>query len=130
MGNCNQLTVVVPMWMEQIGESYIGDQELQEIITEVFINKWGPQQYYLQQGLLKYQGRWVIGSTGELRYQIFEELHCNDIGGHSGNRATYNRIKDYFFWSTIRQDIRKWVRECEICQQVKGEHVKAQGCLF
>lgn len=85
------------------------------------IDKTGPQQYYLVQGLLQYEGKWVIGSHGELRKQIFQELQINGIGGHSGIRATYKRINGYFSWSTLRQDIGRWVRECEICQEIKGE---------
>lgn len=129
-GACNQMTsVVVPLWMEQIQESYVGDEDLQQIIVATSIMKGGPQEYYMCQGLLQYKGKWVIGKNGTLRRQIFEELHNNSIGGHSGNRATYNRISEYFQWSTLRQDVGRWVRECGICQQVKGETVKSPGLL-
>lgn len=122
-------SAVVPLWMEQIIASYEGDKELDIIITERAVVKEGPQEYYLSQGLLQYRGKWVIGSTGGLRRQVFEELHCSGVGGHSGNRATYNRVREYFYWSTMRQDIGRWVRECEVCQQVKGENIKSPGLL-
>lgn len=60
---------------------------------------------------------------------MFEELHCNGSGGHSGNRATFKRISEYFHLTTIRQDVGRWVRECNVCQQLKGENVKIPGIL-
>lgn len=53
-------------------------------------------------------------------------MHSNGIGGHLGNRATYKRIQGYFYWTTLRQDIGRCVRECET---VKGEHAKKPGLL-
>lgn len=81
------------------------------------------------QGLLQYQGKWVVGKNGELRGQIFAELHNNGIGGHLGIRATCKRIQEYFYWSTLRQDVGRWVRECVTCQEVKGETVRKPGLL-
>lgn len=128
IGACNQMTTVVPLWMEQLLASYEGDEDLKEIISEAVITKAGPQQYYLINGLLQFRGKWVIGK-GDLRKQVFEELHSNGVGGHSGNRATFKRVGEYFYWSSMRQDIGRWVRECAICQQVKGEHVHSPGLL-
>lgn len=128
-GECSQLSVVTPVWMEQIGESYVGYELIQGLIAEYTVNKEGPQEYYMRQGLLQHRGKWVIGFTGGLRKQIFEELQSNSIGGHSGRQATLKRIRTYFYWPTINQNIGQWVRECPTCQQVKGETVKSPGLL-
>lgn len=115
--------------MEQIIASYDEDAEVNDLITDTIVQKIGPQQYYLSNGLLQYQGRWVLGNNGDLIHQVFEELHQNGVGGHSGNRATYKRITGYFHWPTVRKDVGKWVQECAVCQQVKGEHVKSPRLL-
>lgn len=128
-GNCAQISEVVPMWMSQIEESYEGDTEIQDILTAVTVDKVGPQEYYMRQGLLMYRGKWILGKGGGLRKQVFDELHCQSIGGHSGQRATLKRIMEYFYWPTIRQCIGKWIRECSVCQQTKGEHVRSPGLL-
>lgn len=128
-GQIHQLSVVTPVWMEQIGESYVDDELMQKLISEYTIIQKGPQEYYMRQGLLQYRGKWVIGATGDLRRQIFEELHNNGIGGHSGRQATLKRIRSYFYWPTINQNVGQWVRECSTCQQVKGETVKSPGLL-
>lgn len=46
-GSCDQLSVVIPTWMEQIGVSYEGDDTIQQLITEAAIIKGGPQEYYI-----------------------------------------------------------------------------------
>lgn len=104
--------------MELIIANYDEDAEVKDLITEAVVQKIGPEQYYLSQGLLHYQGRWVFGSNGDLRHQVFEELHQNGVGGHSGNMATYKRTTTYFHWLTVRQDVGRWVRECAVFQQV------------
>lgn len=107
-GSCAHLSAVTPMWMEQIHTSYDDDSEIQQLITEATVVKEGPKEYYMSQGLLQYKGTWVIGASGELRRQIFDELHGNSIGGHSGRRATLKRIREYFYWPTINQRVGQW----------------------
>lgn len=124
-----QITEVVPLWMEQIEGSYEGDEEIQNIITELTVDKSGPKEYHMRKGLLLYKGKWVIGGNGGLRRQVFDELHSQSVGGHSGQRATLKRLKEYFYWSTMGQTVGKWIRECANCQQNKGEHVRSPGYL-
>lgn len=47
-----QITEVVPRWLEQLEASYEGDMELKDLIARVAVDKSGPQEYYLRQGLL------------------------------------------------------------------------------
>lgn len=49
-----QLSTAVPIWMEQIVESYIEDQEIKELITAASMKQTGPLEYYLHEGLLQF----------------------------------------------------------------------------
>jgi hypothetical protein len=60
---------------------------------------------------------------------ILSELHATPTAGHSGFTKTYDRVKCSFFWDGMKQDIRKFVTECEVCQRNKGETVKSPGTL-
>jgi hypothetical protein len=57
------------------------------------------------------------------------ELHATPTAGHSGFTKTYDRVKRSFLWDGMKQDIRKFVIECEVCQRNKGETVKSLGTL-
>jgi len=60
---------------------------------------------------------------------VLSELHATPTAGHSGFTKPYDRVKRSFFWDGMKQDIRKFVTECEVCQRNKGETVKSLGTL-
>lgn len=50
-------------------------------------------------------------------------------GGHSGAPATFYRIRQLFYWQTMKKDVYTWVRECITCQQAKPDTSKSPGLL-
>jgi hypothetical protein len=42
--------------------------------------------------------------------------------GTQGFTKTYDRVKRSFFWDGMKQDIRKFVAECEVCQRNNGRN--------
>lgn len=70
--SCHYLTVAQPIWMVQLVDSYENDADIAQTMTELAVIKMGRNEWELEQGLLKYRGKWVIGSKGDLRRQIFE----------------------------------------------------------
>jgi hypothetical protein len=60
---------------------------------------------------------------------VLSELHATSTAGHPGFTKTYDRVKHSFFWDCIKQDIRNFVAECDVCQRNKGETVKSMGTL-
>jgi hypothetical protein len=60
---------------------------------------------------------------------VLFELHATPTTEHSGFTKTYDRVKRSFFWDGMKQDIRKFVAESEVCQCNKGETVKSPGTL-
>jgi hypothetical protein len=60
---------------------------------------------------------------------VLYELHATPTAGHSGFTKTYDRVKRSFLWDGMKQDIRNFVPECEVCQRHKGEMVKSSGTL-
>ena len=60
---------------------------------------------------------------------VLSELHATPTMGHSGFTKTYDRVKRSFFWDGMKQDIRNFVAEFQVCQCNKGEIVKSPGTL-
>lgn len=89
------LSTVVPLWMQQLVASYEGDNLLKDIVAELSICTIGPHEYELVNGILKHKGKWVVGTNGDPRRHIFEEL----LGGHSGVAATTKRVQQYIYES-------------------------------
>jgi hypothetical protein len=50
-------------------------------------------------------------------------MHSIAIGGHSGAKTTYQRLKRLFHWKGLKQDVENFVKQCHVCQQAKHEHI-------
>ncbi|KAJ1692442.1 hypothetical protein LUZ63_009140 [Rhynchospora breviuscula] len=50
-------------------------------------------------------------------------------GGHSGSLVTYKRMKALFCWPSMKEFIVDHIRQCEVCQLTKPEHVPSPGLL-
>lgn len=42
---------------------------------------------------------------------------------------TFSRIAGQFFWNNMRQDIRRFIRECDVCQRAKVQQTLPAGLL-
>jgi hypothetical protein len=70
-----------------------------------------------------------LSKQSKLESTVLFELHATPTAGHSGFTKTYDRVKRYFFWDGMKQDIHNFFVECEVCQRNKGEIVKSPGTL-
>ncbi|GBC33666.2 putative integrase core domain protein [Rhizophagus irregularis DAOM 181602=DAOM 197198] len=56
-----------------------------------------------------------------IRRHEFEGLmyiaHDHELAGHFGIDATYNRIKDRYYWKGMRKDVEAYVKSCNSCQR-------------
>lgn len=58
--------------------------------------------------------------------RILEAYHRALLGGYAGYARTKNRIRRYYYWPTMGADIKKFVKECNMCAQSKiGRHTRA-----
>jgi len=48
---------------------------------------------------------------------ILYNSHDNPLCGHLKFEATYNRIKQKYFWYSMRKTIQDYISNCEVCQQ-------------
>lgn len=85
------------------------------MLSRLAINDSAVPNYTLQDGLIKYKNRVWLGSNIDLHKQIFTALHASVVGGHSGAPATYHRIKNLFYWPSMKTDILHMVQNCSVC---------------
>ena len=63
----------------------------------------------------------------ECRQLVFQQLH--DLGGHFGVGKTLAKVKERYYWPGYEQDIEKWVKECQSCQQHNPPHINPRAPL-
>ena len=57
----------------------------------------------------------------EFRDQAMELLHNQQ--GHQAVECTLELVHEWFYWSTLLQDITSWAKNCKQCQTAKGPYV-------
>jgi hypothetical protein len=82
-----------PAWLDNLQNGYQDDPHCQQLISELSINPLNDKGYSLKDGILRYKGRIWVGANPTAQAHILQALHSSGIGGHSGQLATYKRIK-------------------------------------
>jgi hypothetical protein len=80
-------------------------------------------------GLLWYRDHLYLCKNSQLKQKVLLELNASPIGGHSGFLKNYHMIKKDIFWEGLKNDVQKFVDECVVYQQNKGETIKS-SCLL
>lgn len=60
-----------------------------------------------------------IGNNTNIKGQVLSSFHSSALGGHSGERATYQRMKILFYWPGMKSKVNAFVKECAVCQKNK-----------
>ena len=64
-----------------------------------------------------------------LRAEVLRLIHDDPAAGHQGTSKTLRRARLQFFWPQIRKDIKRYVSECLLCQQMKPRLHRPYGEL-
>ncbi|CAG2252792.1 unnamed protein product [Mytilus edulis] len=58
-----------------------------------------------------------------LRDDVLRSYHdCILGGGHQGFDRTYSSLRNKYFWPSMYEDIKQYVKTCEVCQQSKRNY--------
>jgi hypothetical protein len=91
------ISTIIPKWIEQVLLSYNGNIQCSDMITKLSVDAQAIPHFTLTNGVLRYKQRLYIGDNGDLKQQLLHSFHASALGGHSRERATYQRIKLNFF---------------------------------
>lgn len=70
-GSLAAMTKVVPHWYHEVIDSYEGDEKLKPMLEGLTLGADVEKGYTLNKGMLRYQGRVVIGDKSNLKKKIF-----------------------------------------------------------
>jgi hypothetical protein len=118
-----------PGWISDLKSSYSTDSETASILHSLQQGDPCHRSFSLQQGLILRKGRLWLVKGSPFQHQVLEFIHSNPSVGHSGYHKTVHRATANFYWPGMRKDIKKFVRECSVCQENKLETVASPGLL-
>jgi hypothetical protein len=64
-----------------------------------------------------------------LRNQVLYFAHDRPIAGHTGFEKTIQRACKDFIWLGMKSEVKKFIRECDICQRVNAENLSPASLL-
>ena len=86
-------------------------------------------RFHLYKGYLYAFNRLCVSANSSLKSSILWECHNTPFSGHPGLNKTYEKVKSSFFWPKMKDDVKRYVRKCLQCQQVKIENKRMPGDL-
>jgi Integrase zinc binding domain/Integrase core domain len=128
-GEIHAVTKLNPQWIEELKESYKGDQWAEKMLAKYQQGESLPKGMMVYCDIIRKHQRIYVGSSNDWRDKIVQVLHNSSIGGHSGILGTYQRIKKIFYWPKLKEEVINQVQQCEVCQLNKREHVPTRGQL-
>ena len=85
--------------------------------------------YEIKDGLLLCKRKLVLDPSSLLIQKVLQECHLTLIGGHWGIQKTTPKISGIFTWSRLQKDVKQFVQNCSVYQQMKYDHRKPVGLL-
>ena len=82
------IAFVILDWNQDITASYEQDDWSKGLMEQLILNPNSRLGFTLSNGVLRYQGRLVIGDNHTLKEKILETLHGSPLGSHLGMSTT------------------------------------------
>ncbi|RLN03399.1 uncharacterized protein C2845_PM13G02930 [Panicum miliaceum] len=123
------MSEAMPLWIQEVLNSYTTDPKAQVLLAQLAIKSPDGHGFELHQGLIWCKGKIWIANNSALQTRLLAAFHASPIGGHSGTKATYHKLKHLFCWKGLKADVENYVKQCQICQQAKHEHIHPAGLL-
>jgi hypothetical protein len=77
-------------------------------------------EYMIQKGLL-FKGNQLCIPKCSMRENLLKEKHNEGLVGHFGYDKTFSKLNESYFWPGMREDIKRFMERCRICQHSKGK---------
>ena len=65
----------------------------------------------------------------DMTKEVMKEAHDTPLCIHPGSTKMYQDIRQRFWWSNMKQDIARYVAECDVCRRIKAEHQRPARTL-
>jgi hypothetical protein len=128
-GSLFSLSFIAPDWLQVVHQEWLHDPKSSHMIQQLHSNSPVSPRYSCLHDELRHKGRLYLSNQSKLKFAILSELHATPTTGHAEFTKTYDRVKCYFLWDGMKQDVRNFVAECDVCQCNKGETTKSHGTL-
>lgn len=123
------ISAALPQWLQEVIKSYEHDQVCKDLMAYLALQPDSILDYKYAEGIIRYKENIYNGSSHGIKEQIMEALHSSAFGEHSGQLGSTQRIFSIFYLHMMKQEIFKFVQQCDNCQRNKHENLPYPGLL-
>ncbi|KAL5827798.1 hypothetical protein ACOSQ3_019649 [Xanthoceras sorbifolium] len=114
---------------DKIREALKMDAKTQEIFQKLEKREDGVEKYRENNGIVYYKSYVYVSDVLGLRQEILAHFHESKEGGHSGWLRTYMKIKHFFYWEGLKNEVKNKVVDYDTCHKVKYDSRRPMGIL-
>lgn len=115
------LTSIGSDLLQQVKDSWSSDPVLQNLIQQLKDKAYVGNKFSWVDGILRRKDKIVVCNVDQLRNTIIHCYHADATGGHSGTTITIQRLKSLFYWKGMHKMVKRFIRECDVCQRQKPD---------
>ena len=124
-----EISIIESDWIDLVKKMVSTDVYFSELDRKWSEDLLDTTKYQKRNGLFYYKGRILVSPTASVIQLLLSEHHDTPVGGHSGYEKTYQRLKRVVYWQGMKNCVKRYIRECDICQRSKYEATKPAGLL-
>ena len=107
---------------EVLRDSYLNDPEFSSQIEN-------PTPPFRKDSDMLYMEKRLCVPKGKFRSMLLHDYHTTPSTGHLGRSKTLKRIKDLYYWKSMKEEVYDFVRTCKVCQMTKSQNQRPFGFL-
>jgi hypothetical protein len=104
-GSLFSLSFIILDWIEAVHQEWLQDPKISRLIQQLQANSPVSPGHSWHNDELSYKGCLYLSKHSQLTSMVLSELHATPIVGNLGFTKTYDRVKRYFFWDGMKQDV-------------------------
>ncbi len=81
------------------------------------------------ENILFFKKKLWISESNQLKFDIIKKIHDQSASEHSDIRRTCKYLQKWYYWSQMKQSVKKYVRNCHICKRFKSSRNKYSKLL-
>jgi hypothetical protein len=108
---------------ENLRDMYAGDVdfgEAYEADENPVLRDQSPWIDYMIQEELLFRGNQLCIPNCSMRENLLKEKHSGGLAGHFVHDKTFAKLSESYFWPGMRENVKRFVDMCRICQNSKG----------
>jgi hypothetical protein len=87
------------------------------------------KKFELIENILFFKKKLWIFKSDQLKLNIIREIHYQSVAEHFDVCRTCKYLNKWYYWSQVKQSVKRYVRNCHICRRFKASKNKYSKLL-